>query len=81
VVDPTPDALRRHAQVRMDSATAGITTIGGDLLDSATNHATDIKPDDHKVYERLAEATQAIQTPQDQLLDRYLGLVVESSPM
>jgi hypothetical protein len=47
----------------MKSATAGITTIGSDLLDSGINHATDIKPHDHKVYERFAEATQAIQTP------------------
>jgi len=47
----------------MKSATAGITTIGSDLLDSGINHATDIKPHDHKVCERFAEATQAIQTP------------------
>ena len=47
----------------MKSATAGITTIGSDLLDSGINNATDNKPHDHKVYERFAEATQAIQTP------------------
>jgi hypothetical protein len=47
----------------MKSATAGITTIGSDLRCSGINHATDIKPHDHKVHARLAEATQAIQTP------------------
>jgi hypothetical protein len=47
----------------MDSANAGITTIGGDLLCSCINHDTDIKTDDHRVYERRAEAIQADQTP------------------
>jgi len=45
------------------AAALGIITIGGGLLAPAINHASDIGPDDHKVYERLARAAQAIQTP------------------